>query len=143
MFDLNDCMAFVTSRSGKIFAAAMEKQLNQYHMTRTQWIAMYYILSKGPLTQKQLAEQMVLKEPSIVPVLQKLEIEGHLIRESSKEDRRVKYLELSESGRDLGLSLLPVVEQFKADTTAGIGEETLQLVKEALEKMTENAMRQL
>ena len=123
MFDLNDCMAFVTSRSGKIFAAAMEKQLNQYHMTRTQWIAMYYILSKGPLTQKQLAEQMVLKEPSIVPVLQKLEI--------------------SESGRDLCLSLLPVVEQFKADTTAGIGEETLQLVKEALEKMTENAMRQL
>ena len=61
MFDLNDCMAFVTSRSGKIFAAAMEKQLNQYHMTRTQWIAMYYILSKGPLTQKQLAEQMVLR----------------------------------------------------------------------------------
>ena len=143
MFNLNDCMAFVTSQSGKVFSEAMEKRLRPYNITRTQWIAMYYILTNKSMTQKQLAEMMALKEPSIVPMLQKMEAEGYLLRNASDADRRNKYLKLSSAGEKRCMDLLPIVEQFKADTTAGISAEHLQILKESLEKMVENARKQL
>lgn len=143
MFNLNDCMAFVTSQSSKVFAEVMEKKLRPYNITRTQWIAMYYILTNEQLTQRELADMMSLKEPTIVRMLQKMELEGHLLRTGSTEDRRRKYLALSPSGEQLCLNLLPVVEKFKDDTTAGISPEHLQILKDSLEKMVENAMNQL
>ena len=143
MFDLNDCMAFVTSQSAKIFAEVMEKRLKPHNITRTQWIAMYYIYTNELLTQRELADKMSLKEPTIVRMLQKMELEGHLLRNGSEEDRRRKYLKLSESGEKLCLDLLPVVEQFKEDTTAGISQEDLQLLKDTLAKMVDNAKQQL
>lgn len=143
MFDLNDCMAFVTSQSGKVFAEAMEKRLRPYNITRTQWIAMYYIHTNELLTQKELARMMALKEPTIVRMLQKMELEGLLVRNGSKEDHRRKHLELSGAGKELCLKLLPVVEQFKADTTKGISPEDLQILKDSLETMVENARKQL
>lgn len=139
MFNLNDCMAFVTSQSGKVFAEAMEKRLRPYGITRTHWIAMYYIMTNEAITQKQLAEMMALKEPSVVPILQKMEMEGDLVRIASEKDHRNKFLKLTEEGEAHCKRILPVVEGFKEDTTRGISEEHLQILKDSLEKMVENA----
>lgn len=143
MFDLEDCMAFVTSRSGKVFSEALGRRLCPYNVTRTQWIAMYYIHKNHKLTQRELAEIMSLREPTVVRMLQQMELAGYLVRNSSEEDRRRKHLELSPKGEKFCLDLLPVVEQFKEDTTQGISQEDLEKLKDILAKMVENAEKQI
>ncbi len=140
-FDLDDCMAFVTSNSAKVFAQAMEKRLRPYFVSRSQWIAMHYISSRKGLTQKELARLMSVKEPSIVRMIQKMEAEGYLIRADSDTDRRVKCLVLTEHGEQVYHKILPVVERFKNDTTEGIPEEDLLLLRKTLEKMVDNASK--
>lgn len=132
-------MAFVTSQSGKAFSEALGRRLRPYNVTRTQWIAMYYIHKNHMLTQRELAEIMSLREPTVVRMLQQMELSGYLIRNGSEEDRRRKHLELSPQGEKFCLDLLPVVEQFKKDTTQGIRPEELEMVKNVLAKMVENA----
>lgn len=141
MFNLDDCMAFTTSRSAKIFSETLERRLNPYSITRAQWIAIYYIYTNNSITQRALADKMSVKEPTVVRLLQKLEQEGILIRLGVKEDKRVKHLLLTEKGMHLYHKLLPVVEKFKDDTIAGINEKDLQTLKSALDMMVINALK--
>jgi len=141
LFNLDDCLAFITSRSAKIFAESLEQKFRSRHVTRTQWIAMYYISQSKRITQRELAEKMCVKEPTVVRLLQKMETDGYLRRMGCEADRRVKCLKLTEKGRTVYEELLPVAEQFKCDTIAGISDGELQILKRALDKMVENAQK--
>ena len=59
-------------------------------------------------------------------------------RVSSKTDRRVRYLELTETGRPLYEGLTERAEQFKDDAIRGIGEEELEIFKKVLNQMLDN-----
>ncbi|MDK8183343.1 MarR family transcriptional regulator [Paenibacillus sp. UMB4589-SE434] len=139
LFNLDDCLAFVTNRSAKIFAETLEKEFRPYHMTRSQWIAMYYIYKNESITQRELADKLSIKEPSVVRMLQKMELEGHLRREGIQSDKRIKQLELTDKGVKICLSLMPIAEKFKNETIAGISEQDLRIFKNVLNKMVENA----
>jgi MarR family transcriptional regulator for hemolysin len=142
VFNLDDCMAFIANRSAKIFAEALEKEFRPYNMTRSQWIAMYYIYTSDSITQRELADKMSIKEPSVVRLLQKLETDGLLLRSGTQADRRVKQLQLSDKGVLLYLDLLPVVEKFKDDIISNISEKDLQAFKHVLGVMVENALKE-
>lgn len=138
MFNLDDCIACITSRSAKLLADCFEKRLNIYNITRTQWIALYYISINEIVTQKQLADKMSLKEPTVVRLLDKMEALGWVIRENSEKDKRAKLLKLTEKGQKIETEMLDVAEKFRNDVISGITPEELDNYKSVLDKMLRN-----
>lgn len=138
MFNLDDCIAFVTCKGAKDLADSLEKRLNHYNITRSQWIALYYIKNNNMITQKQLADKMSLKEPSVVRLLDKMELYGWVNRISSNDDKRMKFLALTDSGKEIGTAMLDVAEKFKSDVLNGISPEDLDVFKATLNKMLIN-----
>lgn len=138
MFNLDDCIAFITCKGAKDLADCLEKRLNYYNITRSQWIALYYIHNHYMITQKQLADKMSLKEPSVVRLLDKMELLGWVNRTNSKEDKRAKCLILTEKGKEVESDMSEVAEKFKSDTLNGISSEDLEIFKETLNKMLHN-----
>ena len=61
MFNLDDCIGFVTLRSGKVLSDTLEKDLAPFNITRAQWIAMYYIYNGDNITQRELADKSFFK----------------------------------------------------------------------------------
>ncbi|HBC96136.1 MarR family winged helix-turn-helix transcriptional regulator [Clostridium sp. MT-14] len=141
MFNLDDCMAFITSRSAKIFSETMEQRLSPYSITRPQWVAIYYIYTSNSITQRVLADKMSVKEPTVVRLIQKMEQEGLLTRFGIAGDKRVKQLHLTKKGTNLYHELLPVAEKFMNDTIEGISKENLQILKDTLSMMVYNALK--
>ena len=138
MFNLDDCIACITSRSAKILADCFEKRLNQYNITRSQWIALYYISMNQKITQKQLADKMSLREPSVVRLLDKMELLGWVIRTNGEDDKRIKLLELTKNGQQIEAEMSIVAENFKNDVIGGISSEELDSYKATLDKMLQN-----
>lgn len=138
MFNLDDCIAFVTCKGAKDLADCLEKRLNHYNITRSQWIALYYIKNNNMITQKQLADKMSLKEPSVVRLLDKMELYGWVNRISSNDDKRMKFLVLTDSGKEIETAMLDVAEKFKSDVLNGISSEDLDVFKATLNKMLIN-----
>lgn len=141
MFKIDNCLAFITNQSGKIFSEALEKDLRPYGITRSQWIALYFLHETPKITQKQLAEKMSIKEPSIVRLTQRLESEGLLNRIQDENDKRNKQLQLTKKGNEKCLALLPVAENFKNHTVKGISEKDLETVVKVLNQMVENTKK--
>ena len=138
MFNLDDCIAFVTCKGAKDLADSLEKRLNHYNITRSQWIALYYIKNNNMITQKQLADKMSLKEPSVVRLLDKMELYGWVNRISSNDDKRMKFLVLTDNGKEIETAMLDVAEKFKSDVLNGISPEDLDVFKATLNKMLIN-----
>lgn len=138
MFNLDDCIAFITCKGAKDLADSLEKRLNNFNITRSQWIALYYIKNNYMLTQKQLADKMSLKEPSVVRLIDKMEIFGWVNRINNSNDKRMKSLILTDAGNEIETEMLEVVEKFKADVLIGISQEDLDIFKRTLGKMLEN-----
>jgi len=138
MFNLDDCIAFVTCKGAKDLADTLEKRLNNFNITRSQWIALYYIKNNNMITQKQLADKMSLKEPSVVRLLDKMELYGWVNRISSNDDKRMKFLILTHSGIEIETAMLDVAEKFKSDVLNGISHEDLDVFKSTLNKMLMN-----
>lgn len=143
MFNLDDCIAFITCQGAKILAETLEKELRPYNVTRAQWIAMYYIYTSKDITQRQLADKISVKQPTMVRVLQTLETAGYLHRLGSDGDKRKKYLELTEKGAQVCRDMVLVAENFKNNTIAGISEEELQIFKNVLNIMINNASKSI
>ncbi|WP_300562298.1 MarR family transcriptional regulator [Companilactobacillus sp.] len=139
MFKIEDYLAFITNQSGKLFSEALERDLRPYGVTRSQWIALYFIHETPLITQRQLAERMAIKEPSVVRLIQKMESDNYLIRVPDESDKRNKQLKLTDKGNKTCLTLLPVAEAFKDNTIRGISQEDLSTVMRVLNQMVDNA----
>jgi len=135
MFNLDDCIACITSRSAKKLADCFEKRLNVYNITRTQWIALYYISRNKTITQRQLAGKMSLKEPTVVRLIDKMEVLGWVVRTTREDDKRIKLLELTEKGQKVETEMREVAEKFRNDVISGISAEELNSYKSTLDKM--------
>ncbi|MFV0241006.1 MAG: MarR family winged helix-turn-helix transcriptional regulator, partial [Lacrimispora sphenoides] len=125
-------------KGAKDLADTLQKRLNNFNITRSQWIALYYIENNNMITQKQLADKMSLKEPSVVRLLDKMELYGWVNRISSNDDKRMKFLMLTDSGREIETAMLDVAEKFKSDVLNGISHEDLDVFKSTLNKMLIN-----
>lgn len=138
MFKLDDCISFITNRIAKNLANSFEKRLNVYNITRTQWTALYYINANEMITQRQLADKMAIKEPTVVRLLDKMETLNWVVRINSEDDKRTKLLKLTDEGLKIETEMLAVAEKFKDDVVKDISPEDLNTYNSVLNKMQSN-----
>lgn len=139
IFNIDDCIAFLTGKVAKRLSDRLEKQLLEFGITRHQWLALYHIKCSGEITQASLAEKMAIKEPSLVRIVDKLESGGLLLRNMSPFDKRIRLLSLTPAGESTERRLTDCAEKFKDHVSEGITAEQLDVYKYVLETMSKNA----
>lgn len=75
--------------------------LEKHKLTYTSYIALMSLWEKDGVTVKQLGERLFLDSGTLTPLLKKMEVQGLITRERSKEDERTVYIFLTEAGRNL------------------------------------------
>lgn len=138
MFNLDDCVGFITSTAAKQLSDAFNERLSQYGTTRVQWIALYYMGEYENISQNELAEKMNIKTSTMVRLIDRMERDGYASRMKDKIDRRITNLILTETGKKLREDLLPMGEAFSNDAVKNISSQDLDTFKQVLSTMIEN-----
>lgn len=138
MFDLDDCIGFITNRASKIIVDEFNRRLKSSGLTRVKWMALYYIGKEEGISQKELSHKMNVNESSIVRLLDRMEKEELSVRVRDTHDRRITKILLTPRGKALRKELMPLGEQFQDDATKGISQEQLDAFKYVLDKMLSN-----
>ncbi len=138
MFDLDDCIAFITNKSAKKLADEFNRRLQENGTTRVQWIALFYIGKAGEISQKELSDYMDIKESSMVRLIDRMEKEELVERRKDSEDRRITKIILTDKGKFLKEELMPRGQEFQDDVLKGISKENLEIFKEVLHRMIDN-----
>lgn len=82
----------------------------------------------GDLSLSELSEKIRAQNSTVTGIIDRMEREGLVVRERSKEDRRVVYIKLTTKGRQIARDI-PV--------------EPMELFRSALETLTAQEMREL
>lgn len=138
MFDLESCICFINNRVSKKMADMFNERLATFGVTRVQWIAMYYLLKYGVMSQKDLADRMDLKESTVARLVDRMESENLIERIKDASDRRVTNIELTESGRKRMEELLPEGQKMSDFFSKGITDEEIEVFKRVLDKFMKN-----
>lgn len=86
----------------------LDQQLMHLGISNARWVVLLTLDKlKKPVPQKVLAEHVGIEGPTLARMLDKLENDGLVRRQTSQKDRRVKYVELCEKADEL---LDPMVE---------------------------------
>lgn len=138
LYDIETCLAFITSTAAKRIADAFNEKLMRLGITRIQWIALYYLGDCEYMTQTMLAQKLNVKNSTAARLVDRMERDGHVYRGKDKNDRRTINLMITADGRQIRERIFPEGEKLSILACKGIGEEEKTIFKNVLNKMLAN-----
>ena len=125
----------------KLITARADALLEQYQLKRGQAGILVVLEESSGLSQRELAEYLGVKPPSITVALQKMEKQGYILREVDQKDQRVIRLRNTEAGSACVEQIQGVFQEMEAIIYEGMTREEVLLLKRLLKQMRENLLR--
>jgi DNA-binding MarR family transcriptional regulator len=138
MFDLENCLAFITNKTTKNLNEVFNDKLVAKGSTRVQWTALFYLGKYEGISQIELCQLMEIKPSTMARLIDRLEANGFVEREKNSKDRRTIKLELTEEGKKMREKILPEGIAFSETITKNITEEELKVFLKVLQTMGQN-----
>ena len=139
-YDYQDTVGFIVRSTTKVFESAFDQQLRKkadITGAQSRVIAALALVKDG-MTQKEIANRIGIEAPTIVPVIDKLEEQGIVIRRPDHNDRRNNLIFLTgESEAKWELIIECAIELEKA-SRQGLSQEELEITKRTLCKIAQN-----
>lgn len=114
MTTLDDQLCFLLYVSSKEVIKEYTSRLKSYDLTYTGYITLLAIPLDEPISIKELGKKLFLDSGTLTPLMKKLETQGYVNRERSKEDERVLCVTLTVEGLKLREQLQCVSEDVFA-----------------------------
>ena len=89
-------------------------------------------------SQRELADLLRIKPPTVNVSIQRMEKSGFVYREPDEKDQRVTRIYLTEKGKTIDKELGQLMEENEKIITSGFSESELCLLKRMLHQMMEN-----
>src|SRR6187455_2743097 len=121
-FKKGELYSFVTGKASTAIARRLQKKFNNANLNITieQWSVLYHLWKQDGISQQELCNSTFRDKPSITRLVDNLEKLKLVKRVSSKEDRRMNMIFLTNEARKM------------QEASMDLAEETL---NEALEKV--------
>ena len=117
----------------------LTEALKEFQLTPTQYNVLRILRGAGKegVTCSQAADRMVNHDPDMTRLLDRLEARKLVVRERSKNDRRVVITRISQDGMELVNSLDEPIKALNKKLAGHVGREKLLQLIETLEKLRE------
>ena len=118
----------------------MSRLMQPMDMKPGQAAILFVLLKKGAVSQRELADIMQIKPPSITAALQKLEKRELIERKLDEKDQRVLRIQISEKGRECLMSMKSIENTVKTQLYKGMSQEEVLLFRRLMIQMRENML---
>ena len=111
---LDSQLCFPLYAAARQVTAAYVPLLRPLGLTYTQYLVLLVLWEKDGLTVGELCRRLHLDSGTLTPVLKRMEADGRLRRERSREDERVVLIRLTAEGKDLRREALAIPQRMAA-----------------------------
>jgi len=103
-----------------------------------QWLVLGPVWKNEGISQKDISEYCGKDKTSVTKIIDTLEKKNLVVRVTDQLDHRVKRVVLSNKGKELFLSALPVMAQTRDELRNGISDNEIESLKIILNKIYKN-----
>ena len=139
-YDYQDNIGFIVKSTAKAFESAFDHQLRRkadITVAQSRVIGTLALVKDG-MTQKDIANTIGVEAPTIVPIIDKLEDQGIVIRKLDDNDRRNNLIFLTTKSEAKWELIIECALELEKASRQGLLEEELETTKRTLRKIAEN-----
>src|ERR687884_142443 len=127
-YDFENSIGFIVNRTAKSFLKALDLELHQkVGVTVGQWKVIVMLVKQNGLTQKEIAEKLGLEGPTLIPIIDKMEKEGLIMRKVDPSDRRNNRIYRTEKADALWGRMMECTSKIRQVALKDISEEDINI----------------
>jgi DNA-binding MarR family transcriptional regulator len=130
---------FVDAYLPALLAQAHERIASEFHavaaqhgLSPSEWRVLATLASGEPASIGRLARIVVMKQPTLTRVLDRMEATGHVQRVPHDGDRRITLVTITLRGQELTGKLVPLAREHEARVLAPFGAQRANALKDSL-----------
>jgi MarR family transcriptional regulator for hemolysin len=104
-------------------------------VTFSQWKVIVMLVDQNGLTQKEIADRLGLEGPTLIPIIDKMEKVGLVIRKVDADDRRNNRIYHTEKADALWDKMLECALRIRKISVKDIPEQNIVIMREVLDKI--------
>ena len=136
--DPHESLGFHCNLTLKAFIAALEVKLEGTGVSPVQHIALAHLTALGPLSQAELADRLMITPATAVRLVDRMERDGWVVRQSDPEDGRVKRVVMTEKAAEVWESVSRAARDLLDQAYKGVHPAEIETVKRVLERVRRN-----
>lgn len=133
----------VLARAYGSLAAYVEQIVDEEGLCLSDFMVLEVLLHKGSMTISEIGEKVLLAAPSMTSAIDRLEKLQYVLRKSSKDDRRIRLVELTAKGRKFITTLYERHAESLESVAGVLSQQEKTLLRDALKKLGLEAATQL
>jgi MarR family transcriptional regulator, transcriptional regulator for hemolysin len=138
-YNFENNIGFVVNRTAKAFVKALDSKLREkVGVTFGQWKVMVMLVNQDGLSQTEIADRLGLEGPTLIPIIDKMEKEGLVIRKVDLSDRRNNRIYRTEKADALWDNMIKCALEIRQVSVKDIPEENINIMRNVLEKIWQN-----
>ena len=122
-------------RASNLLVDDLKKTLKNYPINATEFSVMEFLYSKGEKSIQEIRDRILLASGSATYVVDNLERKEYVRRIVNQNDRRVTYIKLTETGKDLINNIFPMHKKNTKEIFNDLTNEELVTLKKILKKI--------
>ncbi len=125
--------------SAKAWEKAADIELRErFDLIGAQWKIIVILTIKEGITQKHIADMAFVEAPTLVPVIDKMEKEGYVTRQSDPDDRRNNLIFMTKKSKDIADPIIDCILEIRNMGLDKISKKDMETAKKVLEQITIN-----
>jgi len=125
--------------SAKTWEKAADIELRQrFGLTGAKWKIIVILSMKEGITQKHIADMAFVEAPTLVPVIDKMEKEGYLTRQSDPNDRRNNLIFMTKKSKEIVDPMIDCILEIRNMGLNKISKRDMETAKKVLEQIIVN-----
>jgi len=139
-FTKGELYSFITGKASTAIARRLQKNFKQngVDITIEQWSVLYHLWKQEGMSQQELCNATFRDKPSITRLVDNLEKLKLVKRVSSKEDRRMNLIYLTDPAKRLQEQTMELADQTLSEALAGVSARDIDLCKAVLQQVYDN-----
>lgn len=137
---LDDVYVFLLERTTRQFRKYAKQELKRHniYISGEQWVALKTIYDNNGINQRELAESTYKDPASITRILDILEKQHYVKRESIDGNRRTHSLSVTSEGGNFVKKVIPYAKKIRAKGLTNISDKDLETLNDLLNKIYNN-----
>lgn len=131
-------LGHLCARTARAFRAHMERRTQEIGLPFSQAIVLMYLHHHNSSSLAEMARDLCFAHPSVLRQVDALEEAGYVERKPHPEDRRVKVIELTATGKAQVELLIEIAEDIQRQVTVGFKSDEIKELRESLQKLIRN-----
>jgi MarR family transcriptional regulator for hemolysin len=136
----SETLGLLLHGTARAWRSKLDDRLKPMGLSLAKWRTLLHLSSaSGALTQAEIAARLGIEEPTLVPLLHRLETDGWIIRRNSAHDRRCKTVRLGRRATRIIGRINTAARKLRHELIDDIPQRDLQICMRVLTRIRDKA----